>query len=166
MNQQKIGQFLKELRKQKQLTQAQFAEILGVSDRTVSRWETGSNMPDFDVLIEIADFYGVEIREILEGERTETVNTNEKENLLLIADYTNQEKKNLTRLMRIFFLSGLAALGLYMVLDNEFISAFLLGAVAGTLLLGVFFTTKHMAKVRAFKLRLLNNIKAKGEGEK
>ena len=49
MNQQKIGSFLKELRKEKGLTQEQFSEIMNVSGRTVSRWETGSNMPDLDI---------------------------------------------------------------------------------------------------------------------
>ena len=54
MNQQKIGEFLKELRKQKGLTQEQFAEIVNVSNRTVSRWENGNNLPDFAILIEIS----------------------------------------------------------------------------------------------------------------
>ena len=52
MDQQKIGAFLKVLRKQKGLTQEQIAEKFNVSSRTVSRWENGNNMPDLDVLIE------------------------------------------------------------------------------------------------------------------
>jgi len=51
LNQQKIGCFLKEIRKEKGLTQEQFSEIINVSTRTVSRWETGSNMPDLDILM-------------------------------------------------------------------------------------------------------------------
>ena len=47
MDQQKIGNFLKTLRKEKGITQEQFAETLNVARRTVSRWETGSNMPDY-----------------------------------------------------------------------------------------------------------------------
>ena len=69
MDQKKIGGFLKQLRKEKGITQQNLAEVLGVSGRTVSRWETGFNMPDLDLLIEIADYYDVEIREILDGER-------------------------------------------------------------------------------------------------
>ena len=69
MDLKKIGQFLKRLRKEKGMTQEQFAEMMGVSGRTVSRWETGSNMPDLDILIQIADYYEVEIKEILDGER-------------------------------------------------------------------------------------------------
>ena len=69
MNQQKTGEFLKHLRKEKGLTQEQLAEQFYVSSRTVSRWETGSNMPDVRMLIELADFYDEDIREIIDGER-------------------------------------------------------------------------------------------------
>ena len=80
MDQKKIGIFLKELRKEKGLTQAQLAEQFKVSDRTISRWETGSNMPDLSVLVELADFYDVDIREIIDGERkSEIMNNEEKE---------------------------------------------------------------------------------------
>ena len=69
MNQVKIGEFLRELRKGKGLTQEQLAEQFNISRRSVSRWETGSNMPDVGLLIEIADFFEVDIREIIDGER-------------------------------------------------------------------------------------------------
>lgn len=62
MNQMKIGVFIKELRKEKALTQEQLAEIFGVSRRTVLRWETGSNLPDLDILIEMADYFKVDLR--------------------------------------------------------------------------------------------------------
>lgn len=71
MDQQKIGRFIKELRKEKGLTQEKTAEQFHVSRRTVSRWETGSNLPDLDVLIEMADYFEVDLRELLDGERTE-----------------------------------------------------------------------------------------------
>ena len=50
----KIGEFIKELRKEKNITQDELAEKFYVSRRTVSRWETGSNLPDIDILIELA----------------------------------------------------------------------------------------------------------------
>ena len=52
----KIGNFLRELRKEKNLTQEQLAEVFSVSNRTVSRWETGSNMPDISLLLEMAEY--------------------------------------------------------------------------------------------------------------
>lgn len=59
MDQKRIGKFLKQLRKEKGITQEQFAEYLGTSSRTISRWETGNNMPDISLLVEIADFFDV-----------------------------------------------------------------------------------------------------------
>ena len=69
MDQTKTGNFLKELRNEKKLTQEQLAEHFNVSSRTVSRWETGKNLPDISLLVEIADFYDVDVREIIEGGR-------------------------------------------------------------------------------------------------
>lgn len=73
MDQQKIGGFLKELRLEKQMTQEQLAEQIGVSRRTVSRWETGNNLPDLSVIIELADFYDVDLNEIFRGERRQWI---------------------------------------------------------------------------------------------
>ena len=69
MDQQKIGTFLKQLRQERQLTQENLAEIMCVTNRSVSRWENGVNLPDLPTLIQLADFYGVELRELLDGER-------------------------------------------------------------------------------------------------
>ena len=74
MDQQKIGKFHKCLRKDKGLTQEQLAEHFCVSSRTVSRWENGNNMPDVDILIGLADFYEVDIRELIDGEGREPMN--------------------------------------------------------------------------------------------
>ena len=92
MDQKKIGGFLKELRKEKEMTQEQLAEKFSVSSRTVSRWENGNNMPDLDILIEISDYYEVDLREILNGERkSEIMNKEIKETVLQAVDYTNTE---------------------------------------------------------------------------
>ena len=69
MDQKRIGSFLRELRTEKGLTQEQLAEKLNVSGRTVSRWENGNNMPDLSIIVELADFYDIDIRELLNGER-------------------------------------------------------------------------------------------------
>ena len=100
MDQQKIGGFLKELRKEKNLTQEQLAEVLNVSGRTVSRWETGSNMPDLSVLVELADYYDVDIREIINGERkSEEMDKDLIDTLEQVAEYSNTEKKNIKKRM-------------------------------------------------------------------
>lgn len=98
MNQKQIGLFLKELRKQKGLTQRQLAEILGVSDRSVSRWESGNNMPDLSILVELADYYEIDIREIIDGERKgENMNRELKDTLLKVADYSDTQKQKAER---------------------------------------------------------------------
>ena len=76
----KIGGFLRELRKEKELTQEQLAEKFGVSSRSVSRWENGNTMPELGILVELADYYEVDIKEIIDGERkSEIMKTEEKE---------------------------------------------------------------------------------------
>ena len=103
MNQVKIGEFLRELRKEKGLTQEQLAEQFNISRRSVSRWETGSNMPDVGLLIEIADFFDVDIREIIDGERKSENMDKEKETLKKVAEYADGEKAKLKKKVRNIF---------------------------------------------------------------
>ena len=97
MNQVKTGEFLRELRKGKGLTQEQLAEQFNISRRSVSRWETGSNMPDVGLLIEIADFFDVDIREIIDGQRKSENMDKEKETLKKVAEYADTEKAKLKK---------------------------------------------------------------------
>ncbi len=102
MDQKKMGAFIKALRKEKNLTQEQLAETLGVSNRTVSRWETGSNTPDLDMVIILADYFGVEVKELIDGEKLkETEIYTEPENIKAVADYNKDREKNLIR--KIYF---------------------------------------------------------------
>jgi len=95
MDQIRIGTFLKQLRKEKELTQEQLAEKLNVSNRTVSRWETGSNMPDIGTLVEIANFYDVSIPEIINGERkSENMEQETRETAVAMAKYGQNAVKN------------------------------------------------------------------------
>lgn len=99
MDEKKIGEFLRKLRKEKGLTQEQLAEVLHVSGRTVSRWETGTNMPDLSILIQIAEFYGVEVKEILDGERKSEIMDKElKDTLSKVADYNALEKEKVLKI--------------------------------------------------------------------
>jgi len=165
----KTGSFLQELRKEKGLTQEQLAEQLGVARRTVSRWETGNNMPDLDILVELADLYSVDLREILSGERkNEQMNEELKETVLQVADYTSEEKARLLKRMHWLFIAGLLGfstfliitlLGLESTAPYEAIGSFGLGIAFGMIILGVIFTGRHAAKIREFKLRLLGKLK-------
>ncbi len=100
MEQKKIGLFLKKLRKEKGLTQEELAEKFFVSSRSVSRWETGATLPDVSILVELADFYCIDIREIIDGERKkQDMNSEEKETLMKVAEYADEEKANVKKRM-------------------------------------------------------------------
>ena len=71
MDQKKIGKFIACLRKEKNMTQEQFAERLGVSNKTVSRWENGANMPDYSLLKDVCNVLGININELMSGEKIE-----------------------------------------------------------------------------------------------
>ena len=164
----KIGKFLQELRKEKRLTQEQLAEQIGVSRRTVSRWETGSNLPDLDVLIELSDIYSVDLREILNGERkSEQMNEELKETVLQVADYSNEEKARLLRRMHWLFIAGFVGfvvflvitfLGMDTITPYEEIGSFGLGTAFGMIILGVIFTSRYATRIRRFKQRLLGRV--------
>ncbi|MBE6751058.1 MAG: helix-turn-helix transcriptional regulator [Ruminococcaceae bacterium] len=72
MNAQKCGKFITELRKDKNLTQKDLANELNVSDKAISRWETGKGFPDVDSLQSLSKFFSVSINELLAGEKAET----------------------------------------------------------------------------------------------
>ena len=65
----KMGKFLKELRKEKGLTQEQLGEKIGVTNKTVSRWENGNYFPPAECLVMLSDIYGISINEILSGQK-------------------------------------------------------------------------------------------------
>lgn len=71
----KIGKFLAELRRERELTQEKLSERLGISNKTVSRWENGNYMPPVEMLMELSDFYRVSINEILSGKRLDSAET-------------------------------------------------------------------------------------------
>ena len=119
MDQTKIGGFLKELRKEKNLTQEQFAEHLGVSGRTVSRWETGSNMPDISLLVEIAEFFDVSIPELIDGERKSgNMEQEVKEVAEKMSDYAGTEKETVIKNIKNLSLIGMIALIVNLTLDT------------------------------------------------
>ena len=88
MDQKKVGLFLKALRKEKNITQEALAETLNVSGRTVSRWETGNNMPDISLLVELAEFYQVSIPEIINGERKSETMDQARDTAVKMAEYS------------------------------------------------------------------------------
>lgn len=113
MDLKKIGSFLKELRKEKGITQEELAEMLYVSGRTVSRWETETNMPDISLLVDIAEIFDVSISEIINGERKNEIMKKEvKETVLKLTDYSeamNQKIKGRLLVLTIIAIIGMIA---------------------------------------------------------
>lgn len=85
MNQIEIGEFIAKCRKEKKLTQAQLAERLNITDRAVSKWETGKSMPDSSIMLELCEILGITVNELLSGEKIGIENYEEKVNENLIA---------------------------------------------------------------------------------
>lgn len=78
MDQQKIGSFIAELRTEQGLTQKSLAEKLGVSDKTVSKWECGRGLPEISLMIELSRQLGISINELLSGQRLDEIQYREK----------------------------------------------------------------------------------------
>ena len=127
MDQQKIGQFLRECRKEKGITQEQLAEMLGVTNRSVSRWETGSNLPDLDILIEMADYYDIELTKRM--------------HLLFIGGFVAA-----VTYMILLFTDR----------SDNFLGGMCLGITFGMMIVGVLMTSKYAAKIRTYKRKLLH----------
>lgn len=87
MDQVEIGKFVAECRKEKSLTQAQLAEKLNITNRAISKWETGKSMPDTSVMLELCEILGISVNELLSGKR------------LSMENYQNEAEGNLTNLL-------------------------------------------------------------------
>ncbi len=71
MDQIKIGKFIADCRKEQNLTQSQLAEKLNITDRAVSKWETGRSVPDSSIMLELCEILGITVTDLLNGERVE-----------------------------------------------------------------------------------------------
>lgn len=96
MNQEKIGKFIVQCRKKKNMTQQELSEKLGVSDRTVGNWENGRNMPDLSLFKPLCNELDISLNDLMSGEKVKEKEYQEKleENIINTIDYTNKKIKN------------------------------------------------------------------------
>ncbi len=94
MDQWKTGRFIAERRKEKNLTQMQLAEKLGITDKAISKWERGISMPDTSIMLELCDILGISVNELLSGEKISMENNNQKNEQLLLDMAKEAEQKN------------------------------------------------------------------------
>ena len=95
MNQEKIGKFIAKCRKDKNLTQGELADKLNISNKAISKWETGRGMPDASIMLELCAYLGITVNELLSGEKLEEEEYKEKanENIINIAKESEKNKK-------------------------------------------------------------------------
>ena len=127
MDEIKIGKFIAERRKAKNLTQAQLADLLFVTDRAVSKWECGRSLPDSSIMLDLCKILGITVNELLTGEELEMNNYNEQaENNLL--ELTKQKEEADKRLLSIeivlgiistIFLFALIGVAIFIVYKNK-----------------------------------------------
>lgn len=161
MDQYKIGLFLKQLRKEKNLTQEELAEKFGVSRRTVTRWETGYNMPDLSLLVEINNFYNVDLREIFNGERKlEKMNKELEETVKQVCEYNSINNNRIYKLTIVYLILGIVSsvinqILVFMELPSTFWVGFVKGSTAAmtvvSLVLAFLFITKKIKKIEKAK---------------
>ena len=109
MDQVKIGKFIAESRKKVNLTQIQLAEIMGITDRAISKWETGKSMPDSSIMLELCDVLKITVNDLLSGELVtmDTYNKELEKNLLKMIKEKEQADK---RLLTVEIVMGIVCL--------------------------------------------------------
>lgn len=122
MDQIKIGKFIASCRKERGMTQANLAEKLRISDRAISKWETGKSMPDSGIMLELCDLLKINVNELLSGERimTEAYDKRAEENLLAMKQEVEEKNRQMLRMEYWLSYPALIA-GLAMVLVAAFI---------------------------------------------
>lgn len=92
MDQIKIGKFIASCRKEQSMTQAVLAEKLGISDRAVSKWETGKSMPDSGIMLELCELLKINVNELLSGEHITMEDYNAKSEEVILGLKSENEK--------------------------------------------------------------------------
>lgn len=123
MDQLKIGRFVAECRKQKSLTQMQLAEKLGITDKAISKWERGIAMPDSSIMLELCGILGINVNELLSGEKINMENNNQKNEQLLLDMAKELKEKDKTVLFSMWIIMIISTISL---LGGVFIAVLLL----------------------------------------
>ena len=159
MNQEKIGKFIAELRKEKNLTQQELADKLDVTDRAISHWENGRRLPDYSLLKDLCDILSISINELFSGERIPKENYKKKadENLMSALEnsvFSLQEKIDYFKKkwkkehISSFILSGIIWIALQIALKLYNVDVSLMGSIGGVLC--VLFYIVHYNKMMIY----------------
>ena len=153
MNQLAIGKFIARKRKEKNLTQEQLAQKLGVSNKTVSKWECGKCMPDYSIVKPLCQELGITISELMEGEvKTDSsIRVYDEEQILdMLGRIQQLEKQRMSTLGILLIVLGIALLAFSQLLGGtdfrNFLSGLVVGISVGEMLVGVFIIGRSFAK--------------------
>jgi len=154
MNQINIGKFIAQKRREKNLTQEQLGEKLGVSHKSVSKWETGKCMPDYSVIELLCQELNISISELLDGEENEKGNIrlyDDTQMLNMVERVQRLEKQNQTLIGIMLAVMGIAMQSLSNMVGGtdilDFISGTILGISIGVMLVGIFVMGRTLAKL-------------------
>ncbi|MEE0774567.1 MAG: helix-turn-helix domain-containing protein [Merdibacter sp.] len=147
MNQKQIGRYIAEKRRIKNLTQAQLAEQLGISDKTVSKWECGRSMPDYALIQSLCETLDISVSELIEGKEA---SLHERQLMELLRRTQELERQNgiLHGVIMLIFGIALQALAPHFVGSpmQDLLSGIILGLSVGILLLGIYLIFQTMQK--------------------
>lgn len=115
MDQVLLGQFIAQRRKARKLTQAQLAELLGITDRAVSKWETGRSLPDASIMLALCDILEITVNDLLHGEVVDMAEYNHKSEEMLV-ELTKQKVEADRRMLSLEIMLGFLALGVMLAL--------------------------------------------------
>lgn len=153
MNQIAIGNFIEKKRKEQNLTQAQLAEKLGVSNKTVSKWENGKCMPDYGVIQPLCTELGVTVSELMDGEEQalDSIRAYDGEQILDLLKRTQAlESQRETLVGILLIVMGMALGAMSFTLGGsdvkDFFSGLMMGLSCATMLFGVFVAVRSIAK--------------------
>lgn len=110
MNNQKMGQFILEMRKSKQMTQKELAARLNITDKAVSKWERGLSFPDISLLTELAEVLGVTTGELLNGEKANPDTENTEADIDYALEYANKTVKSRLKCWQVIGFIGFSAI--------------------------------------------------------
>ena len=150
MNQKQIGNFIAQKRKEKTLTQMQLAELLGVSNKTVSKWENGNCMPDYSIIKPLCKELGISVSELMDGEEKDNTpeNAEDMRIMFLLRRVHNLEKQNKTIYGFLVIILGITLLVFSRLLDGtnttDFFSGVFLGISIVLMLAGVYVIGKNL----------------------
>ncbi len=152
MNQILIGKFIALRRKEKNLTQEQLAEKLGVSNKTISKWETGKCMPDYSIVRNLCEELDITIAELMDGKALENnVSSFKEEQILDLIRRTQElEKQKDLQYGIMLIIMGVALQALSYAFGGsnfkDFLSGLLLGLSVAEMLVGLFVVGKYSRK--------------------